>query len=148
MATTQYAARWNRAFTRLWKLHGQPTIDIIDPVANWTLSAGVSYDAHHDQFLNGAGAVVTVDWTAQPKTTVNCLPTRRDNAVTLSPMGMLSQDEVGRNVTLQWDADVQVDIVVCWGVSSRGTLYRVKSWEVYPEGVETPIELRLSLVKA
>lgn len=148
MAATQYAARWNRAFTRLWKMHGQPTIDIIDPVANWSLSAGVSYDAHHDQFLNGAGAVVAVSWSTQPKTTANCLPTRRDNTVTLSPLGMLSQDAVGRNITLKWTADVQADIVACWGVALGDTLYRVKSWEVYPEGVDAPIELRLSLVKA
>lgn len=148
MAATQYAGRWARAFNRLWKLHGQPTLDIIAPVVDWTLSAGVTYDAHHDQFLNGAGAVVSVDWTSQPATTVNCLPTRRDNSVTLSPLGIMSQDSIGRNVTLQWDTDVQSDIVACWGVALGGTLYRVKSWEVYPEGVDAPVELRLSLVKA
>lgn len=148
MAATQYAGRWARAFNRLWKLHGQPTLDIIDPVANWTLSAGVTYDAHHDQFLNGAGAVVTVDWTNQPKTTVNCLPTQQDSSISLSVLGIMSQDSIGENVTLRWDADVQADIIACWGVSLGGALHRVKAWRVYPVGVDTPILLKLSLVKA
>jgi len=148
MAATQYAARFNRAFQRIWKLHGQPTLDIIDPVSGWTLDPGVTYDALQDQFVDGSNNSVSVDWSIQPATTVDYIPTRRNRDVTLTIGGVLPSDDIGRNIVLQWSSSVQSKVTACYGVGIGSSLYHVRSWEVYPEGTTAPVEIRLSLVGA
>ena len=145
---TKYAGRYGKAFNRIWSLHGEPTLDIVDPIANWTLGVGVTYDALQDQFIDGDNNSVSVSWSGQPATTVNFIPTRKNREATLTIGGVLSVDDIGRNVVVQWTSTVESKVSACYGVAIDSTLYHVRSWEVYPEGTSAPVEIRLSLVGA
>jgi hypothetical protein len=141
----QYA----RMFDRLWRRHGSPTLEIIPPISSWTLASGVVYNSQYDQFVNGSGVVQSVSYTtAATATEVAFLPGRRHNDVAMTIGGMLTTADTGRSVVVKWTSAVQTKISVAWGVVIGSTLYRVKAWEVHPEGIDEPIEIRLELDKA
>ena len=148
MAVTRYATRYSRAFKRIWDLHGQPSLSIVDPIANWTLGAGVTYDAYQDQFIDGVGATVSVSWSGQPATSANFIPTRQNNDVSLTIGGLMTAGAINRNVVIQWTSALQSKVDVCYGVAINSTLYNVKAWEVYPMGTTAPVEIRLTLTEA
>lgn len=146
---TQYAIRYRRAFARIHRLHGSPTLGIIPPITSWTLPGGVTYNQQYDQFLNGAGAVQAVNYASWvTSTTVDFIPTRRKNDYALTIGGGLTTANVSRNAVIEWTSAIQAKVAAAWGVIIGSTLYRVKSWEVYPEGAASPIEIRLELDKA
>jgi hypothetical protein len=146
---TRYATRYIRAFARIHALHGSPTLDIIPPVSAWTLPAGVTYNAQYDQFVNASNVVQAVNYASwATETTVDFVPTRRKNDVALTIGGGLTTANVSRNAVIEWTSAIQTKVAAAWGVTIGSTLYRVKSWEVYPEGAAAPVEIRLELDKA
>lgn len=147
---TLYATRYNRAFKRIHALHGSPTLGIIPPITSWTLGAGITYNSQYDQFLNASNAVVSVNYaTAATATTVNFIPTERNSDIALTIGGALTQGDVaGQGVIIQWTSALQTAIAACWGVTIGSTLYRVKSWKVFPEGAAAPVRIQIKLNKA
>jgi len=147
---TQYAARYSRAFARIHALHGSPTLGIIPPISSWTLGAGITYNSQYDQFLNGSNAVVSVNYaTAATATTVNFIPTERNSDIALTIGGNLTTGDVGgQGVIIEWTSALQAAIAACWGVSIGSTLYRVKTWKVFPEGAAAPVRIQIQLDKA
>lgn len=119
---------------------------IIKPVSTWTLAAGIEYDPHQDQFIQGDGEVAGVTYIAQPSITVNYLPSRQNNAMTIGIPGLTTVTATEQPIILQWTAIVQAAIATCWGVLIGDTLYRVKSWELFP--LVSPVEIRVSLIEA
>lgn len=147
---TLYAARYSRAFARIHRLHGSPTLGIIPPITSWTLAAGVTYNSQFGQFLDVSNAVVSVNYaTAATATTVDFIPTERNNDIALTIGGSLTQGDVsGQGVIIQWTSALQTAIAACWGVTIGSTLYRVKSWKVFPEGAAAPVRIQIQLNKA
>lgn len=142
--TTLFAGPFAKAFCKVWTMHGEPTLSIIEPVENWTLEDGVEYDPHQDQFSNGEP--VEVDWTEQPAKEVAFIPAKQHNAVALSIPGIVTTTTSDRNIVLRWSADTQTRISEAWGVAIGEQLYRVREWVLVPE--VNPHEIRVTLTEA
>lgn len=135
-------------FMQMWRYRGRPTMQVIQPVSAWTLASGVTYDPHQDQFIDGEGGVVSVTYTTQPSITVKYLPSRQNNALTIGIPGLVTVTATEQPVILQWTSATQTAISTCWGVLMGGVLYRVKTWELFPVGASSPVEIRVSLIEA
>lgn len=141
-------AEFGVVFDEGHKLFGEPTMKIIQPVSAWTLPSGVTYDPHQDQFMDDDDNVVSVTYATQPSTTVKFLPTQQRNDMTIGIPGLVTVTATEQPVTLKWTSAVQAAIAQNWGVLIGSTLYRVKTWEVFPIGATSPIEIKVSLVEA
>lgn len=145
--SARYARLITQMFNYLWRFHGRPTLFVYDPVTAWSLPAGVSYDKHQDQFIDGDGDVQAINWYGQPHTEIHCLPVVQDNAVTLSIPGVVTTTQTGTVVVALWTQAVQALIAAAWGVVLDQALYRVERWDVFPEGSE-PVVIRIDLTEA
>lgn len=134
-----------RAFQKLWRLAGQPTLVVIPPISTWTLPSGVTFDPHRGQFLQN-GRQATVDWKTQTLLTLPFLPQPQQNEVALLMPGVATTPKTG--VTLLWSKANEAAIKVAWGVGVNNRLYRVSHWELDPLGVETPNSIRVDLLPA
>lgn len=143
-----YFDAFRRNWSVLWRMHGKPTLYLIQPISEWELDDGVEYDAHNDQFVDGDGEVVAVDWTEQPYDEVGYLPMRQRNQVELAIPGMVTTTSKERAVVLQWSSDVAGQVAAAWGVAIGAQLYRIKEWTLAPEGVDDPIEILVTLTEA
>ena len=137
------ASQAKRAFTRMWRMLEEPTVDIIQPVSAWTLPNGVSYDAHHDQFLNALKQVVSVSWVGQPADTMNFVPSEETFEMGLTVTGVTTTTHT--NLILLWTAAAETAVRNAWGVNMNGNLYRISQFLIRPSGVSTPIHINLSL---
>lgn len=122
---------------------GKPTLAIIPPVSQWTLPTGVSYDAYRDQFINGSGAVVAVDWAIQPTTDLPYLPDRVATGLSFGVAGITTEQTT--NVVCLWSTAAESALRAAWGVSLAGQLYRLERIERAPEGVTPAYLLQVSL---
>lgn len=145
---TFFETPFAHVFDKVWRLHCKPKCSVIEPADNWTLDSGVEYDAHQDQFIDEDGEPITVDWTEQPAEEIAFIPAKQSNNVALSIPGVVTTTTSERNIVLQWSSDTQTRIAAAWGVAIGSQLYRVKEWVLVPEGVTTPLEIRVSLVEA
>lgn len=109
------------------------------------MPAGVAYSRHVDQFVNGAGAPVVIDWRTQPNTVLGFLPKSNSQDSMLRALGVVTTDT--STVVVQWSAEAQARIEGAWGVSIGGKLYRIKSWRLDPAGTEHPLTIELSLTE-
>lgn len=134
------------AFRKLWRLAGQPTLDLIEPLANWTVAPGLTYSPQRDQFLTAAKAPATVSWIGQPSRNEGFLPKPQQTEVDLGIPGVITQAKT--TVTLLWSTETQAALVAAWGVVISGTLYRVDRWTLIPLGVPTPNSIDVELVEA
>lgn len=134
------------AFRKLWRLSGEPKLKIIEPIANWTLAAGVTYNARHDQFMTASKTAVTVDWTVQPSLEVGFLSKPQRNEVDVAIPGVVTLSTT--SITLLWTAETQAALAVAWGVVISDKLYRVERWDLIPLGVPTPNSIDVELIQA
>lgn len=134
-----------RAFQKLWRLAGQPTLTVIPPLTTWTLTPGVTFDPHRGQFVQN-GRQVTVDWKTQTLLTLPFLPQPQQNEVALLMPGVATTPKTG--VTLLWTPENEAAIKAAWGVGVSNRLYRVSHWELDPLGVPTPNSIRVDLLPA
>lgn len=146
MAKVTFTGVSRKAFNKVWKLSGRPTMDVIVPIVNWELPPGVVYDAHRDQFVNALKMDVQIDWRTQPATKLNFLPDMALHNVALELGGMMTSE--GMNVVVLWSQSAQNAIANAWGVAISNKLYRVDRWELRPAGVPTPTDISVSLINA
>lgn len=133
------------AFTKTWRLSGEPTLQIIHPISEWSLPAGATYDRHLDQFVDAAGAPVPLDWRTQPATAVGFLPKSGSHNAALRMLGIVTTDTM--NVVVPWTAQTQARVQNAWGVVLDNRLYRVQSWQPAPAGVAEPVTIDLYLTE-
>ena len=134
-----------RAFQKLWRLAGQPTLTVIPPIATWTLPPGVTFDPHRGQFIqNGRG--VAVDWKTQTLLTLPFLPQPQQNEISLNVAGVATVPKT--TLTLLWSKANETAIRMAWGVGLNNRLYRISHWDLDPLGVVTPNSIVLDLVAA
>ena len=143
MAKTSFANQSRKAFMKVWRLSGKPTLKMIESISTWTLPVGVTYNSHFDSFVDGSGETVSVDWSTQPGTTVEFLPAKATSNITLGVPGISSVEYT--NVTLLWSSTVEAKLRACWGVVIGSNLYRVQNVELNPLGALTPSDMRVSL---
>ena len=145
MAKPLGARQAQMSFMKMWRLSGEPTLQIIHPVTEWILPAGVAYDRHIDQFVNGSGVPVVVGWHTQPCTATPFLPQSSSHNAILRGLGVTTTDTM--SVVLPWSADVQSRVESAWGVAVSGRLYRVQSWHALPAGVDAPSTIEVVLAE-
>lgn len=133
------------AFAKLWRLSGEPALQIIPAISEWSLPAEVVYDRHVDQFVDASGAPVVVDWRTQPTTEVHFLPRSDSHNAALRMLGLTVTD--GVNVAILWDEMVCALVKEAWGVLLSDRLYRIESWQTIPPGVSGPTMINLSLAE-
>lgn len=141
-----FARSARRAFNKLWRLSGKPTLNAIRPVAEWELPAGVAYDAHRDRFVDQLRMDVEVDWREQPAVSLGFLPEQALHEMQLDLAGLVTSEAM--HVVVLWSQEAQDAIASAWGVAISGRLYRVDTFELRPAGVETPTDIAVSLVNA
>lgn len=134
------------AFNKLWRLSGSPKLRLIEPIANWELPTGTTYNARHDQFMALSRAVVNVDWTDQPYLELPFLSKPQQNDVEVGIPGVITMAKT--SITLLWSAETQAALAVAWGVTISGKLYRVERWQLIPLGVSTSNSIDVDLVEA
>lgn len=145
MAKPVGARQARLAFHKIWRLCGEPTLQIIPPVSAWSLPAGVSFDRHIDRFVDGSGASVVVNWRDQITTEVRFLPKSDSHNAALRMLGVVVTD--GMTVTILWSADIAEKVKTAWGVLLSDRLYRVQAWQTVPPGVSAPTVIELSLTE-
>lgn len=132
-----------QAFAKVWRIAGKPTAKFIKPIAAWTLPVGVTYSARYDQFVNGSGAGVTVNWATQPATTVRFLPGEDETDAALVIPGVSAYGTT--LITLLWDSTIEATVKDAWGVQIGSRLYRVAHWQVSPLGAVQPFSVVVNL---
>lgn len=134
-----------RAFQKLWRLAGEPTLMVIPPLATWTLPPGVTFDPHRGQFLQN-GKMATVDWKTQTLLTLPFLPQPQQNEISLNVAGVTTTPKTA--LTLLWSKTNEAAIKGAWGIGIGTRLYRITHWDLEPLGVPTPNSIALDLVAA
>jgi len=143
MTKTHGRSQAVKGFRRAHRLIGNPTLSIVPPIPQWELPVGVSYNAHHDRFLDGSDLAVDVDWQTQTMTTVDFVPNSSRVTVNLGVGGMGFFDMT--RVTLLWADGMEAQIKNAWGVVIGETLFRVANVSVVPLGVPAPYAIEVSL---
>jgi len=134
-----------RAFKKLWRLSGAPTLDLIPPISTWTLADGLIYDARRGQFMQ-AGKSVPAPWTEQSFLTLPFLAQPQQNEVTLNMPGVTTTPKT--TIMLDWSPETAAALQSAWGVGLNGRLYRVTRWALDPLGVSTPNSITVDLLAA
>jgi hypothetical protein len=131
------------SFDHLWRAAGRPIAKIVQPVANWTLPSGVTYNARQDNFVNPMRALVQVPWAEQPALSVRFVPLRghSDLAMTLAGVTQINMTDIA----VQWSAEVEAALRVAWGIGIGSKVYSVHRLETQPFGAALPISIKLIL---
>lgn len=145
MSTAYGRSAHRRGFLTLWRVGGQPTLKIVHPISEWTLPAGVTYKPKQDTFTDGSNVKVVVGWTDQPFTEARFIGDESKNDVSIDLPG--SKTINTSNVILLWEQVIEDALRAAWGIVIRDELYAIRTWEVNPQGVETPFTIKLSLIK-
>lgn len=125
------------------RIAGKPVLSIIPPISEWTLAAGVTYDAYRDVFINGSGVPVSASWADQPVTIADYLPDKAMTGLQFGLTGITTDDTT--NIALLWDEDVEAAVRAAWGISIDGVLYRVSNVDRSPQGVTPAYLLQVAL---
>lgn len=132
-----------QGFTRTHRLIGEPTLEVVPPASEWSLQAGVTYNAHRDRFVDASNHVVDVAWADQTTTGMDFVPDSSDVTVSLG-VGGIGVFELNK-VTVLWEAGRMAQLKAAWGIIIGGTLFRVVNVSVIPLGVPNPYVIKLSL---
>lgn len=145
MSSVVGANQAQTAFNKVWRMMGKPTLSVVYPISEWELPTGVEYSRHYDQFVDGSGNPVDVDWTAQPALSVPFLTQQAPRSLRLQVPGQSTVHEM--TVVLPWSSTTQDRVSSAWGVQVDGQLYRVQSWECQPAGVDDPASIVVRLAE-
>lgn len=135
-------------FNELWPAMGRPQCKIYAPIAEWTLTAGNTFSAITDTFVDGDGDPVTQSYSAQPSVTADYVPTGARNPMLMMVPGMAQVNDLA--LVLRWTSTVDDALDDAWAVevpSGSGKLYRVTSRSYAPDGVVSPSLIQLGLVE-
>lgn len=109
-------------FQRSWQANGSPTLDVIDPVSDWTLPAGIVYDPAYQSLMNGATAVAPDNyWT---KSTLPYIPLGRSQTTNMMIMSGVLPDSTAEVEV--WSEDV-TELDGIFGIGLNGYVYRIVS---------------------
>lgn len=137
-----------RMFNRINVRLGSPALRIYVPVADWTLDAGVTYNAITDSFVDGDGDPVAQDYAAQDYDTVAYIPIGGGQPVMLSVPGATEAD--GVSVAVRYSSAIAAALDEAWALEvpeASGNLYRITNRRNIPDGVDTPAFVQLDLVQ-
>lgn len=150
---TEFAKVAESSFLEIWKAYGRPYLRIYDPITEWTLPAGVTYNPTTDRFEDGDGDAVTVSYvTAADYRQVRYVPRTRKGRAPLPAVEMAEGyiEQPALTVYMEWSAANAAALAACWAVQIGGLFYRTTArseWLFTPAGSSTPVFVEFGLIE-
>lgn len=109
-------------FQREWQANGCPYIEVINPVADWALPAGIVYDKAYQSLMNGTTPVAPdAYWSTF---SLPYFPKTQSQTTKMMVMSGLLSD--GTAEVEVWTEDISV-LSGVFGLSLNGYVYRIVS---------------------
>lgn len=150
---TEFAQAAESSFLEIWVAYGRPYLRIYNPITEWTLPSGVTYNPTTDRFEDGDGDSVVVSYTtAAGYRNVRYVPRTRKGRDPLPAVEMADGfvEQPSLVVYMEWSAANVAALSACWAVQVGGIFYRpmaASEWRYTPAGSETPVYVEVGLIQ-
>lgn len=123
-----------RTFNALRRLKGDPTVLIVQPIANWTLPSGYAYDPKRDRIYNSGTNTTLSDYDQYWETDeVDYLPMESEELNTMIMAGIVKEGSVAARIL---PADY-TKLSVGFRAIIDGVQYNIKGVTKFPAGAAT-----------